>query len=121
MSELGFHYAVASKLLKPEEVEWINKYMVGKRFELHLMKDETVFRKNNTDSAPAKKYIAHLHYDSKKWVDTDFDLDLYTNNAGYETIPINTLIDTLGQFINAKIQIYIVTYGFSFDKIDTER
>ena len=120
LNELAFHYVVASKLSAPEATKWVNEHMAGKRFKLHLTNYDPEFRPNDTKTVPYKKYISHLRYDSQKWLDVEFDLDLYTNNADYETMPLDSQIVTLGQFIKANVQIYIVTFGFSFDQLVPE-
>lgn len=117
LSELGFHYVVAKKLSKPEQSVWMSDNMVGRKFILHLKNYDPEFRKNDTNTAPYKKYIAHFRYNSQKWVNSEFDLDLYTNNKFYDDMPLNSHITTLADFIKAKIQIYIVTFGFSLDQL----
>jgi len=120
LNELGFHYIVTSKMSKPDVNKWVTTYMAGKKFKLYLKNYDPEFRKNDTHTAPYKKYIAHFQYDSKKWVNTDFDLDLYTNNASYGDMPLNSQITTLAEFIKAKVQVYIVSFGFSFDQLVPE-
>jgi len=120
LNELGFHYLVARNLPNADALKWIASHMSGKKFMLHLMNYDPEFRVNDTTTAPHKKYIAHFRYDSQKWVTTDFDLDLYTNNASYKKMPLNSHITTLAEFITAKVQIYIVTFGFSFEQLAPE-
>ncbi|MFV2061500.1 MAG: hypothetical protein ACC653_12515 [Gammaproteobacteria bacterium] len=117
LSEIGFHYLVAKNMSRAESDKWIEKNMIGKKFILNLTNYDPEFRINDTNTAPNKKYIAHFRYNSQKWVSMEFDLDLYTNNAFYGNMPINTKITTLANFIKAKIQIYIVTFGFSFEQL----
>ncbi|MFV1982848.1 MAG: hypothetical protein ACC657_04845 [Thiohalomonadales bacterium] len=120
LNELGFHYAVTSKMSKPDVNKWIATYMAGKKFKLYLNNYDPEFRKNDTHTAPYKKYIAHFRYNSQKWVKSDFDLDLYTNNPSYGDMPLNSQITTLAEFIKAKVQVYIVSFGFSFDQLVPE-
>jgi hypothetical protein len=120
LNEIAFHYLVASNMPKIESDKWIKNNMLGKKFILHLTNYDPEFRINDTTTASDKKYIAHFRYDSQKWVTLEFDLDLYTNNAYYENMPLNTHVITLAEFIKARIQIYIVTFGFSFDQLIPE-
>jgi len=120
LGELGFHFLVAGSMTRKDASKWIAENMSGRKFMLHLMNYDPEFRINDTHTATYKKYIAHFRYDSQKWVTTEFDLDLYTNNANYEHMPLNSHITTLADFIEARVQIYIVTFGFSFDQLVPE-
>jgi len=120
LNELGFHYLVLNRLDVTNSTKWIKHNLKGKKFVLDLSTYDPEFRENDTQNVPYERYIAHLRYTSGNWVSTEFDMDLYNNNPDYENMPMDITITTLAEFMNAKVQVYIVSRGFSFIQLVPE-
>ncbi len=121
LENIGFHYMVMKNLSKQDVKKWIKQQMQGRVYSVRLANEDTVFLLNSSGKTD-KKYIAHLHYNSKSNshdelpFEAEFDLDLHTNSEKYKSLKKGDLVTVQARIIDATVHVYITTFGLSLEE-----